>query len=191
MHRPYLAQKIGATFNESLNEKIRGVGRLDSLEIILEESGIQRFLPEEKEALADAKNDYYTHLLDQMGPQDLDEGVRRTLQELKDAGVKLAIGSSSKNAKRILGKLEIMQMFDAISDGTNITHAKPNPEVFIKAAEMLDVFPGDALVVEDAIAGVEAACKGGFDSAGLSDAAKHPNVTYQLSNFEELTRIVR
>ncbi|MDQ0223576.1 beta-phosphoglucomutase [Streptococcus moroccensis] len=187
----FIADKIGATFNETINGKLRGVGRLDSLDIILKESGICHLSPNEKAFLAEAKNDYYLHLLDYMAPQDLDESVLRTLRDLKNIGIKIAIGSSSKNAKRILEKLEIINMFDAISDGTNISHAKPNPEVFTKAAEMLGVLPSCSLVVEDAISGVEAASRGGFDSAGLGDAKSHPNVTFQLSNFEDLIGIVR
>ncbi len=187
----YLADKLGATFNESINEKLRGVGRLESLDIILKENGISNFSQDEKEVLAEEKNDYYVQLLDHMGPHDLDESVLKTLMKLKSIGIKIAIGSSSRNAKRILEKLEIIKMFDAISDGTNISHAKPDPEVFIKAAEMLGVLPSKALVVEDAISGIEAACNGGFDSAGLGDAKKHPKVTYQLSSFEDLLSILR
>lgn len=180
-----MADDIGVYFDEVINNRLRGVSRMASLEIILERSEKQ-YTDEQKSALAEQKNDLYRELLMQMSPADLSDEVKSTLDALRAGGLKLAIGSSSKNAKLILGRIGLGDYFDAISDGTNITHSKPHPEVFLKAAEMLGLEPKRCLVVEDARAGIEAAAAGGFDSAGLGEAAEHERVTYALSRFGEL-----
>lgn len=124
-----------------------------------------------------------------MTPADLPKEVKTTLDDLRKQGVLLAIGSSSKNAKRILKHLGLENYFDAISDGTNITKSKPDPEVFLKAAEYLQLEPQECLVVEDAVAGIKAATDGGFDSAGLGEASECEMTTYPLSGFAELRNI--
>ena len=184
-----MADGIGVYFDEVINNRLRGVSRMASLEIILERSE-EQYTDEQKAALAEQKNDLYRELLMQMSPADLSDEVKSTLDALRAKGLKLAIGSSSKNAKLILGRIGLGDYFDAISDGTNITHSKPHPEVFLKAAEMLGLEPGRCLVVEDARAGVEAAVAGGFDSAGLGEAAEHERVTYALSTFGGLLNAV-
>lgn len=184
-----LADSISVYFDEEINNRLRGVSRLASLEIILERSE-RKYTEQEKERLAEKKNERYVEFLDEMGPEDLSDEVGDTLNILRERGLKLAIGSSSKNTKKILEKIGLKDFFDAVSDGTNITHSKPDPEVFIKAAEMLGIKPEEALVVEDAKAGIDAACKGGFVSAGLGEAAEHPAVDYPLSSFGELTDIL-
>ncbi len=115
--------------------------------------------------------------------------MKETLDALRAAGAKLAIGSSSKNTKLILSRIGLGDYFDAISDGTNITRSKPDPEVFLKAAEFLGLPPQDCLVVEDALAGIDAAVTGGFDGAGLGEAATHPQVAWPLSGFSDLVEI--
>lgn len=182
-----MAYGIGVYFDELINNRLRGVSRMASLEIILERSKKQ-YTDGQKAALAEQKNDLYRELLMQMSPADLSDEVKSTLDALRAKGLKLAIGSSSKNAKLILGRIGLGDYFDAISDGTNITHSKPHPEVFLKAAEMLGLEPKDCLVVEDARAGIEAAAAGGFDSAGLGEAAEHERVTYALPRFGDLLR---
>ncbi len=184
-----MADGIGVYFDEVINNRLRGVSRMASLEIILERSEKQ-YTDEQKAALAERKNELYRELLMQMSPADLSDEVRSTLDALRAGGLKLAIGSSSKNAKLILSRIGLGEYFDAVSDGTNITRSKPHPEVFLKAAEMLGLEPGRCLVVEDARAGVEAASAGGFDSAGLGEAAEHERVTYPLSRFGDLLRAV-
>ena len=156
-----LADKLGIYFDETINNRLRGVSRMESLEIILEKS-TKKYSKEEKEDFAD---------------------------DLRKQGVLLAIGSSSKNAKRILKHLGLENYFDAISDGTNITKSKPDPEVFLKAAEYLQLEPQECLVVEDAVAGIKAATDGGFDSAGLGEASECEMTTYPLSGFAELRNI--
>jgi beta-phosphoglucomutase len=163
---------------------------MDSLEIILERAD-KTYSQEEKEQMAKEKNDTYARLLEQMSPADLSDEVKGTLDELRARGYRLAIGSSSKNTKRILAQIGLGDYFDAISDGTNIVNSKPDPEVFLKAAEMLKESPADCLVVEDALAGIEAAYRGGFQSAGIGEAATHAHVTYPIKSFAELKEICK
>lgn len=183
-----MADEIGVYFDETINNRLRGVSRMASLEIILERSK-KAFTQAEKEALAEGKNERYKEFLKKMSPADLSDEVKRTLDQLRAEGKRLAIGSSSKNTKLILNQLGLSGYFDAISDGTNITHSKPHPEVFLKAAEYLGLNPAECLVVEDALAGIEAAVAGGFRSAGLGEAAEHPKVTYPLTCFADLLKI--
>jgi beta-phosphoglucomutase len=185
-----LADQENIYFDETINNRLRGVSRMASLDIILERAD-RGYSDAEKEQMAQRKNDTYVRLLSQMSPADLSDEVRETLDELRVRGYRLAIGSSSKNTKRILGQIGLGDYFDAISDGTNITNSKPDPEVFIKAAEMLGVSPSDCLVVEDALAGIEAAYRGGFESAGIGEAATHEHVTYPIHTFSELKEICR
>lgn len=124
-----------------------------------------------------------------MSPADLSAEVKDTLDALRKKGCRLAIGSSSKNTKLILGRIGLDGYFDAVSDGTNITRSKPDPEVFLKAAEFLGLNPSECLVVEDALAGIDAAVAGGFDSAGIGEAATHGKVTYPLESFSGLLEI--
>ena len=183
-----LADKLGIYFDETINNRLRGVSRMESLEIILEKS-TKKYSKEEKEDFAEQKNKMYVELLEDMTPADLPKEVKTTLDDLRKQGVLLAIFSSSKNSMRILKHLGLENYFDAISDGTNITKSKPDPEVFLKAAEYLQLEPQECLVVEDAVAGIKAATDGGFDSAGLGEASECEMTTYPLSGFAELRNI--
>ena len=183
-----MADGMGIYFDETINNRLRGVSRMESLEIILERCD-KELTQEEKQALAEEKNKTYVELLGQMTEKDLSSEVKETLDSLRNSGLKLAIGSSSKNAKFILERLGLKDYFDAVSDGTNISKSKPDPEVFIKAAEFLHMAPVDCLVVEDAKAGVEAAKAGGFDSAGLGEAAESEAVTHAMNSFSDLVGI--
>ena len=118
------------------------------------------------------------------------EEVKNTLLELKKRGYQLAIGSSSRNAKPILERLKAKQYFDAISDGTNITKTKPDPEVFLKAAEMLGLNPSDCIVMEDAKSGIEAAKAGGMDSIAIGDAIPEGMAKYKVESFGEILGIL-
>ncbi|SDZ89364.1 beta-phosphoglucomutase [Pseudobutyrivibrio sp. ACV-2] len=185
-----LADKNGIYFDEDINNRLRGVSRMASLDIILEKA-TKQYTEEEKEYMAAEKNATYVELLKEMSPADLSEEVKITLESLRTRGYKLAIGSSSKNTKMILNQLGLADFFDAISDGTNITKSKPDPEVFLKAAEFLGETPENCLVVEDAKAGIQAAFDGGFESAGLGEATEHPNVTYKMDSFKDLLDICK
>lgn len=185
-----LADSIGAPFDESKNDRLRGVSRMASLEIILEEYQGPALSEEDKAALADKKNELYRTYLRSMGPENLSDEVRDTLNALRDRGIKLAIGSSSKNTPLILERIGLGDFFDAVSDGNNITKSKPDPEVFLMAADMLHLAPKDCIVVEDAEAGIQGAVAGGFDSAALGPAALGGMATYNMKSFGDLLTVV-
>lgn len=185
-----MAEEFGIYFDPAVSNRLRGVSREESLEIILEHAG-KVFSPEEKKKMAEKKNAIYIKLLDRMSPRDLEEDVRSTLEQLRNRGCLLAIGSSSKNTRKILDKIGLGNYFDAVCDGNEITHSKPDPEVFLKAAGKIGLAVSECLVVEDACAGISAASAGGFDSAGLGDAAKDKNVTWALNTFGDLKNIVK
>lgn len=184
-----IAEEEGIYFDEEINKRLRGVSRMESLQIILEKAN-KEYTQEEQMQLAQKKNEIYVELLGQMTEECLGKDIKDTLQKLRKIGLKLAIGSSSKNAKFILKKLGLDNFFDAVSDGSNISFSKPHPEVFIKAVDMLNERPYDCLVVEDAMAGIEAAYRGGFQTAGIGDAGNHIKVTYKIQNISELLEIV-
>lgn len=183
-----VADELGIYFDETINNRLRGVSRMESFEIILEryEGSMTK---EEKENWTTKKNDIYKELLKNMSPADLSAEVKDTLDELRNRGAKLAIGSSSKNAKFILGQLGIGDYFDAISDGNNISNSKPDPEVFVKAAAFVNEKPENCMVVEDAKAGLEAAIAGGMDCAAIGDAVSCNMATYNLTTFADLLKV--
>ena len=183
-----LADRLGIPFDRERNNLLRGVSRMESLEIILEKSE-KNFSPDEKERLAAEKNDLYRQLLGNMTPRDLPEDVKRTLDALREKGIPLAIGSSSKNTPYILERIGLGRFFDAVADGNMITRSKPDPEVFLKAAEMLRKAPEECLVVEDARAGVEAARRGGFGCAAIGDAKDDPRAQHHLDKLSDLLNL--
>ena len=183
-----IADELGIYFDEEINNRLRGVSRMESFEIILERYEGTMSL-EDKVVYTTRKNEAYKELLKNMSPADLSPEVKETLDGLRAKGLKLAIGSSSKNAGFILERLGLDGYFDAVSDGNNITRSKPDPEVFLKAAEMLGEKPENCLVVEDALAGIDAAYAGDFQSAGIGDAAGHSQVTYPIQAFKDLLSI--
>lgn len=185
-----VADEMGIYFDERINHRLRGVSRMDSLEIILERYEGAPLSQEEKNTLAEKKNTIYRKLLETMSKADVSEEVRETLNELKRRGVKIALGSSSKNAGFILEKVELLPVFDAISDGTNITKSKPDPEVFSMAAKYLGLKPEECLVVEDADAGIEAAIAGGMHPVGIGEAAENAKAEYKIHKFSDLLRII-
>lgn len=180
-----LADREGIPFDRSVNNRLRGVSRMESLEILLERAK-RSYSQEEKEKMAAAKNTCYQELLREMTPADLSPEVFETLETLRKQGLKLAIGSSSKNTPLILDRLGLGGYFDAVSDGNNITRSKPDPEVFLKAAEYLGLSPETCLVVEDAVSGVEAAHRAGMKAAALGDAAKTGVGEWKLPSFSAL-----
>ena len=139
---------------------------------------------------AEEKNTFYKELLRKMSPADLSLEVKETLDQLKGKGLKLAIGSSSKNAGFILERIGLAAYFDAVSDGNNISNSKPDPEVFFKAAHFMKLEPKDCLVVEDSVAGLQAAVNGNMDCAAMGDAVKSELAAYQLQNFKDLLTAV-
>lgn len=185
-----MADAMGIAFDRTVNNRLRGVSRMDSLEIILEGYNKKILTDEQKVALATLKNDIYRESLKEMSPDDLSEEVKTTLDALREGGLKLAIGSSSKNTPFILGQLGLGDYFDAISDGNNIVRSKPDPEVFLKAAEFLGLKPAECLVVEDAVSGAQAGHAGGFRVACVGEAARAQAGDFNLSSFRELLELV-
>lgn len=185
-----LADSLNIDFDEKKNDRLRGVSRMESLEIVLEGYHGPALSQEEKAALAEKKNGLYRQSLQTMTPKDLSNEVRDTLNALRGRGLKLAIGSSSKNTPLILERIGLAGFFDAVSDGNNIQRSKPDPQVLTMAAEMLGLQPEKCLVVEDALAGLQAAAAGGFDSAGLGPAAESGKATYSLKSFAGLLEVV-
>lgn len=182
-----IADELGIYFDEEINNRLRGVSRMDSLDIILEKYEGEPLSMEKKVELATRKNEAYRDLLGNMTPADVTDSVRDTLNQLRQRGYLLALGSSSKNAKYILDKVELTDAFDAISDGTNIANSKPNPEVFVKAANFLNQPCNRCLVVEDAEAGINAGKAGGMMTVAIGDAAMNHLGDRNINEFSELT----
>ena len=165
-----LTDKLGIDFTENDNERLKGVSRMASLEIILEIGNVK--LDERKKLeYATLKNNWYIEYISRMTPSEILPGCIQFITELKNAKIRIAIGSASKNTPMILERVGIQGMFDAVADGNNITKAKPDPEVFLKAAEMVGINPEDCVVFEDAVAGVQAALNAGMMCIGIGSPA--------------------
>lgn len=184
-----LAGRLNIPFDRQVNDRLRGVSRMASLEIILEKAD-RTFSDGEKLAMTEEKNTAYRRLLETMSPADVSPEVVETLSKLKERGVRLAIGSSSRNAGFILKQTGLDVWMDAVSDGNNITRSKPDPQVFLMAADMLSLPPAQCAVVEDARAGIDAALAGGFLAVGVGDAAGYERTDRPLSTFSDLLNIL-
>ncbi len=184
-----IAAELGMQFNKDINDRLRGVGRMESFEIILEVNR-KELTEKQKRYYVGKKNSIYVHMLKDMSPDDVDGDVRLTLTTLRNYGIKTAVGSSSRNAKLILKKTGLREYFDAVSDGTNISRPKPYPEVFLKAAKFIKVPPKECIVVEDAVAGIDAAVNAGMDSAAIGSAAGYEAATYSLKELSDLLRYI-
>ncbi|HYG56673.1 MAG TPA: beta-phosphoglucomutase [Symbiobacteriaceae bacterium] len=165
-----IADELGFDFTEYDNERLKGVSRVRSLEILLE-IGHLSLDPAAKERLAARKNQWYVDMISQMGPSEILPGARRFLDELRAGGVKTGLGSASKNAMTILRNIGMVDCFDVIIDGTKTSTAKPDPEVFLLGARALQVAPGQCVVFEDAEAGIEAAIRAGMYAVGVGSPA--------------------
>ena len=180
-----LADRLGIPFDEKKNDLLRGVSRMDSLEIILGERS-DEFSPEEKLAFATEKNLTYRSYLQTLTPEFVSPEVPETLQKLRDSGLRLAVGSSSKNTPLILEKTDLRKYFDAVSDGNNITKSKPDPEVFLKAAQFIGLDPSECVVIEDADSGIEAAKRGGFYAISIGDSVTNGLDDRHINSLVEL-----
>ncbi len=180
-----MADEEHIPFGRTINERLRGVSRMDSLAIILEKSK-KTFSDAEKAAMAARKNEYYVELIRALTPADILPGAMAVLTNLKEKGIKIAVGSSSRNTPVIMKQIGLAGLFDAVADGNMITRSKPDPEVFLLAAKLLALPPADCLVVEDADAGVEAALAGGMKALGVGSAARNPRATYRAENLTAL-----
>jgi beta-phosphoglucomutase len=174
-----LAEDLGITFTREDNEELKGVSRMDSLEKILELGGrTGDFTAEEKDALADKKNDHYLTLIQNITPADLLPAIKELITDIKAKGLKLGMASASKNAFTVMESLGMKSEFDIIVDAKTVVNGKPHPEVFLRAAEMLGVEPDACIGVEDAAAGVQA-----IKSAGMFAVAVGPKESFENADI--------
>ena len=181
-----LAQKLGFDFSEKDNERLKGVSRMRSLEILLEIGGIKAS-EEEKLRMAEEKNQRYRELVMQLTPEDMLPGAKDFLDRARELGLKLALASASKNTPLILERIGLNSFFDAVVDGNHVKKAKPEPEVFLVAAQDLGVEPQKCVVFEDAIAGVEAAHRGGMKALGIGDKNVLSEADLVVHGLDEIT----
>ncbi|HBT16438.1 MAG TPA: beta-phosphoglucomutase [Firmicutes bacterium] len=189
-----LAEDEGIYFDREINLRLRGVSRMDCLEVMLERTS-RTYNTEQKSEMADRKNNYYRKLIQQLTPDHILPGVMPILKDLKKNGIKIAIGSSSKNTPLILERIGLAGYFDAVADGNDLTKSKPDPEVFLIAAQRLGVLPKNCLVIEDADAGVEAALAADMLVLGVGTAAGNNRATLRaraldVVSAEELINII-
>jgi len=181
-----LANGLGFEFTEHDNERLKGVSRVRSLEILLEIGGIDMD-EQTKEEIATRKNNQYVGLISKMTSQEILPGVTDFLQSAKDAGLKIVLGSASKNAPLILEKIEVGHFFDVIIDGNKVTRAKPDPEVFLKGAVAVNANPAECIVFEDALAGIEAAKNAGMIAVGVGNPKILVGADAVIRGFSGLT----
>lgn len=185
-----LTDRLGLPFDRTVNNKLRGISRMDSLEIILgKRSG--EFSDGQKLAIATEKNEIFRSHLATMSPSSVDGATRQSLLQIRQAGFKTAVGSSSKNAQYILERVELGKYFDAVVDGNAIANSKPHPEVFLKAATRLGLDPAECLVVEDGHSGIDAAKAGGFVAVAIGDAKSHQRADYRIDTLSDILKILR
>ncbi len=180
-----LADQLKIPFNEKDNERLKGVSRMKSLEIILDLGNVN-LSQEEKEELAQKKNNWYVEYISNMDKSELLPGVEEFIKNLKRKGIKVAIASASKNTKLILKRLNLEEVFDTVIDGTIISNAKPNPEIFLKASNYLNLKPEECIVFEDAVSGVEAAKGAGMKVIGVGEEEVLKGADKVIKNFKNI-----
>jgi beta-phosphoglucomutase len=181
-----LADSLSIEFTEKHNEQLKGVSRVDSLERILHWGNLVLNNAKKLE-LMDLKNRWYLEYVKGVNPKEMLPGAHELLLDLHHNGVKIGLGSSSKNSVMILEKLEILDLFDTIVDGTTIHMSKPHPEVFLRGASSLGLQPSDCVVFEDAISGVQAAIDGGFVCVGIGDPNVLSHATVVIDTLQDVT----
>ena len=181
-----LAEELGILFTRQDNERLKGISRMASLEIILEIGG-RTMSEQEKEANCKKKNDIYVSYIQKITRKELLPGVKEFMEDAKAKGFKISLGSASKNSSLILDRLGITGMFDAVIDGTKVSRAKPDPEVFLKGAEELEIPASECIVFEDAVAGVEAAHNGGMKAVGVGSKSILMKADTVIGGFEKIT----
>ena len=183
-----LSNVLGFDIDEEFNETLKGISRMDSLNEILKKGNLEISL-EEKLKYAEIKNSWYLELVNQMTEKDILPGVKEFLKGSRNAGIKIALGSASKNATLILGKIGIFSFFDAIIDGNHVSKSKPDPEVFLKGAEALKVNAKNCIVFEDAFAGVQAAKAAHMKAVGIGDNQVLTNADFVIKGLFEMKPI--
>ncbi|WP_321385510.1 beta-phosphoglucomutase [uncultured Enterococcus sp.] len=182
-----LADQLGIDFTEADNEQLKGVSRVRSLEILLELGGIEKDELEQSR-LRELKNNWYLAFIKDMTEKELLAGAKEYLLQLREEGVKISLGSASKNAISILKSLNIYELFDEIIDGTKVANAKPDPEVFLKAAEGLGLKPNECVVFEDAQAGVQAGKSAGMYVVGIGTKENLPEADEVVAGLYQLVK---
>jgi beta-phosphoglucomutase len=178
------ADELGVPFTERENEQLKGISRIDSLKMILKMGNV--FISEsEFDALLKSKNDFYLESIQELNQSDLLPGVMDLLVKAKAQGIKLGVGSSSKNANFILGLLGIADFFDVVVDGNGVSDPKPHPEVFLNGAKALELSPAECIVFEDAASGIQAARAGGFLDIGVGNPEVKEIATKYYNNLTE------
>lgn len=180
-----LAGRLGLPFDRAKNDRCRGISRMASLDIVLEDAPTA-YTQAEREAFAAEKNETYRAMLASLTPADTLEGVLPTLAELRRRGYRLALASVSKNAPLILERTGLDRYLDAVADGNCITRSKPDPEVFLRAAEKLGMACESCAAMDDALAGIEAGRAAGMLTIGFGDSAKNKAGDLNLERFDEL-----
>lgn len=184
-----LANMLGFEFTEKDNEKLKGVSRKESLEILLKIGGKENeFSEAQKEELMDIKNSWYLEYIDKLTEDDLLPGAKELILTLKEQGIKTGLATASKNAMLILERLKIKDLFDAIVDGTQISRAKPDPEIFLKCAQKLKIDPQKCIVFEDAAAGIKAAKLAGMFAVGVGAFEILSEADIVVSSLEQMLR---
>lgn len=176
----------GIYFDRTINHRLRGISRMESLEIVLERAPRQ-YSAAEKAVLAERKTAIFRQLIQKLTSADLLPGALEMVRELRRRGLKTAVASSSKNTPLILDHLNLRAYFDAVVDGNDITRSKPDPEVFLLAAQRLGLPPADCLVIEDAVAGVEAARRAGMPVFGIGTPQTLPGVARLAPDLSQVT----
>jgi len=181
-----LANELGFDISEEQNEQLKGVSRVRSLELILKWGGVTKTEAEQEE-LAAKKNRWYVEMISHMTPAEILPGAKEFLETCKAAGLKTALGSASKNSMTILNKINLAGLFDAVIDGNMVSKPKPDPEVFLKGAEAVNIAPANCVVFEDAIAGIEAAKNGGMKAVGIGSPNVLTEADLVISGLNEMS----
>jgi len=180
-----LAHEMGFDFSEKDNERLKGVSRDRSLEILLEIGG-KTVDAAARQALAERKNGWYVEYIQRMDRSELLAGTEQYLDKIRRLGIKTALGSASKNAPIIIDRLGIAPLFDTVIDGTQVTRAKPDPEVFQRAAAKLGILPQNCVVFEDAVAGIQAALRAGMGAVGIGKPGNLPEADVVIEGLYQL-----
>lgn len=181
-----LAEEEGIPFSRDVNQRQRGIGRMESLDVLLE-NATREYTADQRREMADRKNGYYRESLQSLTPDDALPGARDMLHALRERGILLAVGSASRNTPLIMERVDLLREVDAVVDGNDVTRSKPDPQVFLLAAERLGLEPAECLVVEDAAAGVEAAHRAGMAALGIGDRGRLPEAERLAAGLDGLT----
>lgn len=181
-----LGKELGIDFTEEQNEDFKGVSRMACMDIMCKLAGKEDMSQEERERLANLKNEWYVESIGELDESELLSGAKDLLVALKENGIKVALGSASKNALPILERTGIVKYFDTIVDGNHVTKAKPDPEVFVLGAQRLGVEPSKCVVFEDSVAGIEAAHIAGMGCIGIGSAENLPNAKTVVAGLDQV-----